>query len=417
MALISYLPGMDYGVGYDELTVDRKGDGVVRTDPSAVTGAEGQTVDFYLDVIESVEDLESALGLSTQTNAGFGLFATSAKAKFAQNARFHSYALFLLVRVNVTNSFRQMRDVTLKPTAYDLLGAGKAARFREEYGDVFVSGILTGGEYFAVLEVHTDTADEMKALTKDVQTSVGVGGAGFSAGEQFSESLRTVTKNRQVKVSSFQAGGADTQVASTAEEIVTKAANFAAQVAGDKGVPYAVELADYKTLDLPEGPNWVDLQNARDVLQRFATQRSYLVPMLNNIDYILLHQDEFEIPDPAGVDQLNTAREEIRTALNSITAAASRAANNPMAATFEQFSFTPFTLPKRIAGLPPVPEPVPVPEEGGGVGHAHKYRIADMVKYASALGTLVEPGAMEKLAPPKAMVAFAPGRLALNVDH
>jgi len=389
MALISYLPGMDYGVGYDELKVERRGDAVTRTAPEPVTGAAGQTVDFYLDRIESLEDLETALGLALQGSAGFGLFTTSAKSRFAENARFNSYALFLLVRVNVTNEFRQMRDVTLKQPALDLLTAGRAARFREQYGDVYVSGILTGGEYFAVLEVHTESVEEMKAVAREVESSVGVGGAGFSASAQFSASLRAVTEGRQVKVSSFQAGGADTRVATTADEIIDKAVGFAAQVAADKGVPYAVELQDYRTLDMPDVPNWVDLDNARDVLQRYATQRSFLVPMLNNLDYILLHQDEFEIADDSQVDELNAVREQFRTTVNAITSAASRAADDPTAAAFEQFSIPAFSLPKRIAGLPPVPEPGAVPDPVDtarqSIGQAKPFTIADLVNAATAV--------------------------------
>ena len=77
----------------------------------------------------------------------------------------------------------------------------------------------------------------------------------------------TSKSKASIQVRSIQQGGTQLGQPINADDMTKKAMAFAAQVAGGKAVPYEVLLQDYRTLDLPVGPTWVDLQNAREILQ------------------------------------------------------------------------------------------------------------------------------------------------------
>jgi hypothetical protein len=338
---------MEYGVGVDALSGALRGDGVIRTEPQEVTGASGQTTQFHMEKVETTEDLQQALHVSADVDVSYGFAGGSARFDFAETCAMHGYSIYLLVRAEVGNSFRQMRDVQLKPQASDLLKNGQADRFREQYGDVYVRGMATGGAFYAVLELTTKSESEQRQISADLEVSAGGIGASFDASASFSQSVSKATERKSVRVRSFQEGGQDTRQPTTAADMVAKAVAFAAQVAGSEGVPYEVLLLDYRTLDLPAVPNWVDLQNAKEVLQDLWILRNQLRSNLNNIDYILTHQDQFENPNVAA---LNTSASGFKTAIRDVTRAASQCIDKPLEAQFPNIAVPQVTLPARKGG-------------------------------------------------------------------
>jgi hypothetical protein len=346
MALREYLPGMDYGVGIDSLSGAIRGDGVIRSQPEEVTGASGQTIQFHLEKLETTEDLQESLNVSAEVDISYGFAGGSARFDFAESCEMHSYSIYLLVRTEVSNSFRQMRDLKLKPQGLDLLRNGQADRFREQYGDVFVRGIETGGVLFDILELHTTSETHQRDVSASVEASGGLGS--WAASAQFSSSVKKATSKASLQIRSFQQGGQDTRQTVNLDEMVAKAVAFPAQVAGSKGVPYEILLQDYRTLDLPPVPNWVDLQNAKQVLQDLWVLRNQLHSNLNNINYILTHQDQFQNPN---VGKLNNAASALRTAIRDVTRAASNAINKPLEAQFPNIVVPPLdVLPARKGG-------------------------------------------------------------------
>jgi hypothetical protein len=92
---------------------------------------------------------------------------------------------------------------------------------------------------------------------------------------------------------------------------VDRVRNYAAQVQA-KPVAYSALILDYGTLDLPPGPNLIDVENAYTVLQQFARRRTALLNLLNNIDYVRENQDQFVSPD---LPALNSAADDIANSL------------------------------------------------------------------------------------------------------
>ena len=125
MSMKEYREGMSYGVGLDSLDGSLRGDEVIRKDAEEVVGASGQTVQFHIERLDTVEDLQQSMSIGAEVDVSYGPFASgSARCDFAESCSIHHYSVFLLVRTEVSNSFRQMRDVALKPQAIELLHNG-----------------------------------------------------------------------------------------------------------------------------------------------------------------------------------------------------------------------------------------------------------------------------------------------------
>jgi hypothetical protein len=254
------------------------------------------------------------------------------------------------------NEFRQIPDPHLSEPANKLLRNGHTDRFREEFGDSFVLGIKQGGEYFAVLEFTSQTQEDLNSISAALE--VGEFGL-FSAAANFSSAVQRFKGQTSLKVNSFQRGGVDTTQTIDADGIIKKATQFPPEVK-QSADNYLAFLQDYKTLDLPEGPNLIDVENARLVLARFFPIRNALVRKLNDIDYILANPDQFE-----SVEQFDLARMEsdVTNALNDLTQNASDCVNNPGECRFKPLTLNPagLALPKRKQSSPVAPPPPPPP--------------------------------------------------------
>jgi hypothetical protein len=330
---VSWDTGMDYGVGVDEISLTTRGDAVNRTQPQAVTGAEGQTVTFYLDMLESLESLQTSMGMSMKAGGSYLGFGGSAKAKYVEQRQFNSYSVFLIVSVVVINAFRRMRDVSLKPAALELLKNGKMERFREQYGDLFVEGMYTGGEFYAIFEIETKDSSDYSSVSAQIKGGADLGVVSFNASAKFNQTVAKLSKTNNIKVTSFQRGGDSSPVMSV-DDVIARAQALPKAVEGNKGVPFAVSLAEYRTLPIPDAPNWIDLQNAQDVIQDSLVKRNLLMKRLNDIDYILLHPQQFYQPD---ISALNGARKVLNDQVNTLTKAASLCIDKPNSCSFQNF--------------------------------------------------------------------------------
>jgi hypothetical protein len=350
MPMVDFEDPMNYGAGAESLRIKVRGNGVTGGTPQSVPGGGGQTIQFSLLKVDSYEDYQSAFNLDAEASAIYGLFHASAKFSFAESHKFHSYSKYLVASIVVTNAFEQIPDPKLIDPARTLLANGQQDRFRAEFGDSFVLGIKTGGEYHAVLEFTSQTQED---LTK-ISAALEVGEFGvFSAEASFSSAVQRFTGQTSLKVDSFQQGGHDTSPTINIDEIIKKASEFPAGIA-QAAVPFQAFLQDYEALDLPPGPTFVDIDNARLVLQRFLPLRNALVQKLNDIDYILANPDQFENVASFDLAAMETS---LTDALNELTQNASTCVDNPKDCHFIPLTLNPSTLvlPNRKAGGPPPP--------------------------------------------------------------
>jgi hypothetical protein len=351
---VPYFYGLDYGVGVDSPSGTALNVAATGT-PSQIPLAGGDTLSYTMNEITSEEDLQTALGLSVEANGGIGLFSGSARMDYAKSCSIHSSSVFLIVRIQVTQAFTMIKQPGIDPAAAALLANGNVTRFQEQYGDMFVRGIQTGGQFFGVIQVDTHSESDQESVSASVSAAYGPFGASGSFSDQFKQALN----GRNTKATCYIEGGQDSPLPFNVEMLMQAASNWPATVAG-RSVPYYALLDGYNILPLPNPPNYIDLQHQQDVLRQCAFLRNQDLMTLNDIAYIKLNPNEF-----VGVDahQLDQWQNNLSDDLNTIAAAASNALNNPKDAKVPDLKVPPpVVLPKRIAGAV---MPVQVPDLSG----------------------------------------------------
>jgi hypothetical protein len=343
--LVPYRRGMDYGIGLDSPSGDARNAGVLG-DVTSIPNASGNIVSYNLTQVTSDEDLQTSLGVSASASAGIGCFSASASMDFAQKCHVHSNSVFLLASVDVNLAFAQIRTPKIAPEAAAKLADGSTTRFQEMYGDIFVRGMQTGGRFFAVVEVFTSSKTEQESLSLSLKGSYGP----FSAKGSFSSEFSQAISNKSLKIMVHHEGGVVPREPTSLEDVQNIAATFAATVEGH-AVPYAVLLDKYSILDLPNPPNYVDLQNQMDVLAFCAKQRNSIWTAFNNLNYIFDNIGQFAV-GPGEYDKalLVAYRQALETDLASVTKAASHALDHPRDAALPTLTAQPPELPRRREG-------------------------------------------------------------------
>jgi len=304
-----FSPGMDIGVGVNLLTgevLERGVTGVV-SDPLAV----GQTVESRIVRIDDLSSLHKSLQIDVSASGSYLGFSASAKMDYADSCGFNEHSIYLLVLVRVTNALTRMDTPALIPEATGLLRNKRPDRFRARFGDVFVAGIHTGGEYFAVFQITGTDESEKESLAVQVDASFTTIGAGANLSAAVNTAKSSSHSHLDMRVFTFQNGGKDVTQDQDPGQIMAKAKGFAQSIQGENAkfaVAYSILPESYLTLDLPgDADNPIDIENQKQMLATNFKLRNELMVLLNNMDYVLLSEaqnhQEFEPFDVAAMTQ------------------------------------------------------------------------------------------------------------------
>lgn len=343
---VPYRIGQTYGVGID--TPSGEARNIAATGiPSQIPNAQGDIITFHMTQISSIEDLQTELGISAEVSGGFGLFSASGRFDYAKSCKIHTSSVFLIAKVSVLQAFSMINAPGIDPFAASLIANGNMTRFQEEFGDMFVRGLQTGGLFFGVIEIITkDETDK-----QSIQVKVSASYAAFGANGTFDSNFHDALSQRQVNVTCYIEGGdRNKDLPNTIEGMSERVTHYPSELSEGRGVPYAALLDSYSILPLPTPPNYIDLQHQKDVLIECARLRNLEMTVLNDIDYISQHLDEFVEVDNYPLSQFHN---DLSEDLNTIAAAASNALNNPKEAKVPVLKRGgPIELPKRKAGAP-----------------------------------------------------------------
>jgi hypothetical protein len=315
--------GMSYGVGFDSVSGDVRGDCVILTDPESPAGVSGQEVVFKLRQITSSSELSKELNISVSASLKAQFGKVSAKASYASQQNINQFSIYLVAQVSVTNPTRRMRNVKLTDEAWNLLEVKGTEKFRDRCGDEFLSGITTGGQYTAVLQITTRTEEEKTNVSVSIRAK-GTGGT-WKAGADFKLALDKISQEHEVEVTSFQQGGDTATIPDTVEEIIERAVNFPGQVEGDKAFAYSAFFQEYSTLNLPDGMNPIDVEEQKRVIDKLGEYYNSYSDVLSSIEYVFKNSDQFVAFD---ADALNQKANEIRGILNRLVESASNCFDN-----------------------------------------------------------------------------------------
>lgn len=152
--IVPFTDGMKIGLGYNRLTGDRLPTPAVQgLSISSLQGAGGQQVTIDCTTIQDVETLHKSLGISVDAGGSYIGFSGSAKVDYANSCDFSSFSTYVVIRVSVRNATETIDSPTFSPDANELLVNNNPDRFRQRFGDTFISGVLKGGEYFAIYQI------------------------------------------------------------------------------------------------------------------------------------------------------------------------------------------------------------------------------------------------------------------------
>lgn len=325
---IPWTEGMNYGMGVNLLNGDIAGKAVDPGVISAPTQAGGQATTYNLSLINSIEELYSSIGLSVEASGHYGLFNASGKYGYAKESKFNSQSTFLLARCVVENAFTQAEDVQIRPDAASLIEQGKITLFQQRYGDGFVRGMQTGGEFFAIISITSSSREDQKSIAASLQAKYGGLFASAQVDVNLDETSRSKIAKSELRISTFQRGGSGDEQSLTAdiEEVMARLKAFPAQVKNSP-VPYDVQVASYNTVALPEGPSPVDIRLQKDSLIDYERIRLKLLTLRNDIEFLQLNPNLFV--DPPGIAVLNKWQDFVENEINEITRQASHCLDNP----------------------------------------------------------------------------------------
>jgi hypothetical protein len=333
---IPFLDGMKVGLGYDVLTgVATKSPAVLGSSLTAPAGAGGQIVKTTLQIVQESSVLRQALGISVDASVGNLFGDASAKFKFASDIAVNSFSLYVVVGVEVFNATRTLDNPVLSLEASDLLREHQNARFRDRFGDRFILGIKTGGEYFAIYKVESLDTTERTSIAAEIHARAGAPVvAGGTLDADISSKIAASRSKLDVSVYVYQAGGSNTGTETTLDAIMQKARVFPTLVGVDQGVPYSMLVHDYTELALPgDGLTFVDVQNQQDVLTFNAGLLDGFGAVINDIDFIRKNIDQFKNADGSSVDDavLAKARKDCLQQIDAIHLQMSRCSDDATA--------------------------------------------------------------------------------------
>lgn len=271
----------------------------------------GQEVIYSLTKIESSEDLQRKLNISASASANFLVGGADAKFKFSEDVKLSSTAVTLLASVIVRNaSWTVPPGIKFDPEVEPLLTAGNEARFRALCGDAFVHSITTGGEFYAVVQIQTNSEEERQRISSSIE------GNYFTAkgSAEFNSEMKRIVQNSTVSVASKQIGGKDAD-ADPCLDVKCVASRVSALPASIAAAPVttSLELLPYDVVTRKsDAVSRLDITTSLDTMRTINQQRNFTRDKLNQLVDVQSRSSLFALGAP------NATLAEVTSAIASL---------------------------------------------------------------------------------------------------
>lgn len=312
--------------------------------------APGQEVCASISIVSSHEELMTKLGMSFDAQGRYGLASASAKVEFSESSTYNSTSTFLVARCIVRNPFRRGKNFRLTQTAKDLLQALRFDEFRKAFGDSFVRGLQTGGEFYSVIRITSVSSTTQTELAVALQAAFN----GLMAAVEFKGRFETANLNATTKsefiASMFQRAGSGIESSPTVEisEVLARYKSFPA-IARSSAFPYETELAAYETLPLPV-PTPEEQEDFLFALRDARAKKLHYIQTKNDLEFARTNPTLLEAAVTS--DVLSNAIGVYTTLLNAVMDHAKQLSQGQM---------VPPRLFDPAALSPPIVEPAPIP--------------------------------------------------------
>jgi hypothetical protein len=286
------------GMGFNSTTLQFPGTALTFTEAPPDPHESGQIVNAHAVIINSHEELMESIGTSIGVSGRYGLSSASAKVDFSKSTGYNSTSTFVLAKASVVNPIVRGVNFRLTDVAAQLNHPNTLDAFKGAFGDSFVRGIKTGGEFFAVFRLTAKRQTTQQSLAVAVAADINgiTAQGGFNA--KFGTASQSEQDSAEVEVSFYQAAGSGATASVTLEvnEILQRLKNFPT-IARDAPMPYKVEIATYDTIPIL-GPTPQELDDFRNSLQQDEATKLDYITRKNDVDFALSHPEFFDdLPD------------------------------------------------------------------------------------------------------------------------
>jgi hypothetical protein len=194
----------------------------------------GQRVNFHLQVVTTNEEMMSALSVTANVSYSSAVFSGNASAQFLNNRSVSRYSTFVVARCVVKNPEQVITGPRPKAEVDEWRQQHSKADFQKLYGDEFLSGFITGGYYFGIIQVHSTS----EAKQQEIAAAVAGNGWGVTGDASVTSRLQSVTESLEKDVVVYRDGGDSGQaLPRTIDEMIDQIINFPGQVRQD-AIPF-----------------------------------------------------------------------------------------------------------------------------------------------------------------------------------
>ncbi|MDA2302631.1 hypothetical protein PDN43_25860 [Bacillus cereus] len=320
----SYVRGMNLGVGFNSATRELHPVPALTnvTRIRDVPNAGGQEVLFRLELAKETISFAKQLNVSSKDSLKIGsLGGGSTKAKFFSSFKEDSYTVYIFVYVLVNNS-QTLLDMTENPLIDGAanLFVNSPEEFINQYGDTFVYGINTGGEYIGILEISSSTKEEFQMIQGTVSGHVNWEGATAEGLKSLETVIKELNTKFNITATVMRQGTSGEPISIEPEELIHDAVNFPNAVTGNNGYPYSVILVPYNNIPHPPAPP-LNIEQQSETLEKLGNWREQFLKFQNNLSYVINNQQQF--PDSA--QNLETIKERYNKISDEISKIVSQA--------------------------------------------------------------------------------------------
>lgn len=263
--------------------------------------ASGQEVTSSITIVGSHEELMEKLGMSFQAQGRYGFFSASAKAKFSESSNFNSTSTFLVAHCIVHNPLRRGKNFKVSSDAKALLDANRFREFKTAFGDSFVRGLQTGGEFYSVIRITSMSASKQFDLAATLQAEANGLVAGGSFKASFTEANSSASTRSEFTATMYQNAGSGPEIAPIVEisEAITRFKRFP-EIASASAAAFETEVATYDTLPLPV-PTAEEQEDFLFALVDAREKKLRYIQTRNDLEFALRNPAFFDTPPPNDV--------------------------------------------------------------------------------------------------------------------
>ena len=320
----------EIGMGFNSqtgLAVGSALEGFTVQENSSATGAE---VTSAISIVSTHEELQESIGLSFEAQGRYGLVAGSAKAKFSEKTNYNSMSTFVVASVVVENPLRRGKNFRITADAQALLNSLQVEKFQRAFGDSFVRGLQTGGEFYAVVRITSVSISTQTALSAALQAEYnGLVTSGSFKLEFEKTSQSSNTKSEFTSVMYQRAGsGVEISPTVTIDEVIARFKMFPVIAAGSASA-YETEVATYDTIPLPV-PTPTEQEAFLEALADAREKKLLYVQRRNDLELAIRFPEFFDnLPTPGELASVAAVYTQLMNAVTQHAIKLSKGQINP----------------------------------------------------------------------------------------